>query len=179
MSFVAYVIQKAMTTPDTMETDSRTSKAPRTFGGAISEMYYTGHQLDSTDWQCCKTHQRCSQCKSANSDTPYRPSYDEHRIVLTCRLKYGTNVKNDNHGREGLLARDLIRNVREEETTQEATKFQHTRHESFPESRLAAWDCPVELVHDIDDGDDALVIAKRETSQGSKKGGAGRRAGSW
>lgn len=111
-------------------------------------------------------------CKSTNSNATNGSSSHKSTIVLSRGLDNSADVEDDHDQSQSPLPRDLVGQVRHENTAHESTEQQHGGHEAGAKGSSSPWEGIVELVHDVDDGDDALVIAEGEASERGKERGS-------
>jgi hypothetical protein len=111
------------------------------------------------------------QSKCSDTNTTNGSTSKQHPIVLSSSLDDGINVKNNHDDNQGPFTRDLVGKPGHEEATKKRAKFEHTSHEAFAETTLRLWEPVVKRVHDIDDGDDNLIVAKGEAAQRRNHGG--------
>lgn len=105
------------------------------------------------------------QGKCSDTDTSNRSASHQHTIVDSRRLQNGSNVKYYNHYNKGSLSGNLVGQPWHEEASQKGTQLQHTSHETLAEASGRERIYFMKLVHDIDDGDDTLIVTKGETTQ--------------
>lgn len=110
-----------------------------------------------------------SQC--ADTDPPYSSSKNEHLVINGRSLEDGSNIKDHHNHHECSLSRDSIGKPRHEEAADEGSKLEHTRHKALSKTTFRLGKDLVELSHDVENGDDALVVSEGEASQGSEEGG--------
>lgn len=90
---------------------------------------------------------------------------------MSSSLNDGTNAEDDHDNAQGPLSADSVSHVRHEEAAQEGTELQHGSHETSVETTIIQDRvCVEELGHDVDDGDDTLVVTKRETTERCQEG---------
>lgn len=105
------------------------------------------------------------QSKCSHTDTSNRSASHQHTIVDSRRLQNSSNIEYNDHYNKGSLSGYLVGQPGHKEASQKGTQLQHTSHETLAEASGRERIYFMELVHDIDDGDDTLIVAKGETAQ--------------
>ena len=107
--------------------------------------------------------------EGANANAANCSPGNKNTVRPGCRLHDGADVEDDDDNHDGSLAGNLVGQSWHEQTPDKGTELEHAGHEALSKGRDGLREDGVELGHDVDDGDDALVVAEGEAAHGGEQ----------